>query len=495
MSLDVLLMIKGGGTHDRSPYAYEEQVLYATVLPLHAQAVRGATYEWKIGDRIVNTGTDATYRPDDADIGQVITVSAIVPDPSGAGSIRFGSGNVKAVVGTNDPATGTLDVSIVPLGAERKYVAIDHIKDEDGRGPMSYQWLVDGKPIAGANGSEFTLAQAGGEQAVTLHGTYIDALGRFTTVVAGRAPVHADAPGTVGVTGTVAPNGVLRVNAFDPDGIVVSHFAWDTLDADGFWRPVQGASGPELALGASAPRAVRSFFDYADAGGSVFQRATVIGTDGADDIRASEGMNETIQAGGGNDIIRNAIRVDGGAGLDTFMTDWGLRLFYQAPGQPGVWHAESTLADTTSILANVERVQWSGGAVALDIDGTAGQAFRLYEAAFDRTADPVGLGFWISRMDGGVSLETIAEAFAASPEFKALYGANPGNAGIVAKFYANILDRAPDATGVAFWNQALDTGAATLAEVLVAFSESAENIAALVGAVANGIHYTPYAGA
>jgi hypothetical protein len=35
-------------------------------------------------------------------------------------------------------------------------------------------------------------------------------------------------------------------------------------------------------------------------------------------------------------------------------------------------------------------------AVALDVDGAAGQAYRLYQAAFDRAPDKNGLGYWIN---------------------------------------------------------------------------------------------------
>lgn len=491
MSTTALITIVGGGTIDRSPYAYEERVLYASVSAADADLLRGVTYEWKIGDRIVNTGSSFSYTPDDADIGQQITVTAIVPDPSGSGSIRYASGNAKTIVGLNESATGTLDFSIVP--EERKYVAIDGIQDEDGRGPMSYQWFVDGKAIAGANGSEFILPP-GAVQSVALHGTYTDALGRVTTVVSGQPLARTDTPGTVGFTGGVALNGVVRTNLADPDGIVASHFAWDVLDAQGNWSAVQGATGPELAFGAAVPVAVRSHVDYADAGGAVFRRTTLLGTEGDDDLRGTPNVDDVVHAGGGNDIIRNASRVDGGAGLDTWVSGWGVRVVYQLADQPGAWRADSTLADSMAILTNVERVMSGQFGIALDIDGNGGQAFRLYEAAFDRRADLVGLGFWINRLDGGMNLKTVAEAFVASPEFKAMYGAAPTNADIVAKFYANILGRAPDATGVAFWNHVLDTGAASVAGVLVEFSESAENVAALVGTVQNGIHYTPYTG-
>jgi hypothetical protein len=143
---------------------------------------------------------------------------------------------------------------------------------------------------------------------------------------------------------------------------------------------------------------------------------------------------------------------------------------------------------------NVERVVLGTAGTAFDVDGAAGEAYRLYQAAFDRTPDDFGIGFWISRLDMGVSLNDVANAFVASDEFKAKYAALPGNAALVDQFYANILHRAPDATGQAFWTSALDQHRATVAEVLVKFSESPENVAALVGTLENGIGYLPYTG-
>jgi hypothetical protein len=94
----------------------------------------------------------------------------------------------------------------------------------------------------------------------------------------------------------------------------------------------------------------------------------------------------------------------------------------------------------------------------------------------------------------GVSLADVANAFVASDEFKARYAGLGSNAALVDEFYANILHRAPDPTGQAFWTNALDQHLATVAEVLVKFSESPENVAALVGTIENGVSYLPYTG-
>jgi hypothetical protein len=50
-----------------------------------------------------------------------------------------------------------------------------------------------------------------------------------------------------------------------------------------------------------------------------------------------------------------------------------------------------------------------------------------------------------------------------------------------------VLHRAPDAAGYDFWTQALHTS--SRADVLVGFSESAENQAQVIGAIQHGIDY------
>jgi len=499
-SLPVGLRIQGGGTLYRSTYVYEERTLVATYAGPNPEALVGATYEWKIGDRIVNTGTSNSYTPDDADIGKTITVTALIPAGNDA-ALRIAGVNAKIVAGINDQPTGVLFFQTEPLGADTKYTAVDAIQDEDGRGPMSYQWYVNDKPIAGATGSEFVLEQPFAGQPVKVTGTYTDASGRVTTVPSGTLPVALDVPGTVSVEGEIAPNAVLRAKVADPNGVETIHYAWDVMDRNGFWTTVSDATGPTFAIGASAPAAVRLVVDYADGSAGpnfgIANVVTVLGTNGSDNI-TTEGSDERVFAGGGNDIVRyiggSRVRVDGGAGLDVLLTDSGARVL-RSNTTPGQWTVEDTFTTVQADLVNVERVHMNGKSVALDIDGAAGQAMRLYDAAFDRSPDPAGIGFWISRLDNGVSLKAVANAFVASPEFQAEYGAARTNAELVAMFYQTILDRAPDAAGAAHWQQALDSGAASRADVLLAFSESAEHVAMLVGQVGAGIAFLPYGGA
>lgn len=107
---------------------------------------------------------------------------------------------------------------------------------------------------------------------------------------------------------------------------------------------------------------------------------------------------------------------------------------------------------------------------------------RLYQAAFVRTPDAAGLGYWTARRRGGTSIAAIAQHFAGSGELRAMYGTLT-NRGFVQRVYQNVLGRPGDAAGIDYWTQQLDTRQRTRGTVLLGFSESPENKAAQVGRV------------
>lgn len=156
-------------------------------------------------------------------------------------------------------------------------------------------------------------------------------------------------------------------------------------------------------------------------------------------------------------------------------------------------HSAALPDGRTMELSSVERVLFTGSAdaMALSLAGNLGQVYRLYQAAFDRTPDKIGFGFWLSVSDAGHALTTIAQEFIDSREFADLYGANTGNAEFVAALYDNVLHREGDPGGVAFWNRVLDDGVSR-AHVLTEFAESAENRAQVAELIGNGFAYTPY---
>jgi hypothetical protein len=201
-----------------------------------------------------------------------------------------------------------------------------------------------------------------------------------------------------------------------------------------------------------------------------------------------------ITATASNDTIRqNAANntIEGGGGRDTLVYGKAASNYTIAAATGGFTVTDKTAADGIDTLAHVERIAFSDKALALDIDGAAGQAYRIYRAAFDRAPDSAGLGFWISALDKGYSINAMASGFIDSKEFRDLYGTNPSNEAVLTALYKNVLHRTPDAAGYEFWMGAMAKGY-TVQELLVYFSEGSENQAQVVGQIQNGIEFTPY---
>jgi hypothetical protein len=157
----------------------------------------------------------------------------------------------------------------------------------------------------------------------------------------------------------------------------------------------------------------------------------------------------------------------------------------------GVRVADKAGIEGSDTLTGIERLLFADGALALDIDGIAGQAYQLYAAAFDRVPDVGGLGFWLGALDRGVSLVDVATEFTKADEFIKMYGATRNAEDFLVKVYEHMLHRTPDAGGYAYWLDVMKHGA-TEGQVLAAISESPELHTLLVGQMQNGIVYQPY---
>jgi len=151
-------------------------------------------------------------------------------------------------------------------------------------------------------------------------------------------------------------------------------------------------------------------------------------------------------------------------------------------------------SDGVDTLIDIERLKFTDTHLAIDLDGNAGQAYRIYKAAFDRVPDLGGLGFWINALDNGASLTSMASGFTNSVEFESLYGSNNTNKDFVNLMYNNVLDRDADEGGYDFWLGHMDSGAVSREQLLIDFSESNENQLNVIGLISNGIEYTEWVG-
>ena len=200
-------------------------------------------------------------------------------------------------------------------------------------------------------------------------------------------------------------------------------------------------------------------------------------------------VGKSLTYSAGKDVISGTTgndTIDGGADADTVIYS-GAKSAYSITNNTSSVTVSSG-ADGTDTLTNIERIQFSDMTVALDISGIAGQAYRVYQAAFNRTPDNAGLKYWIGLMDGGYALAGVASGFIASTEFKTLYGSNPTNELLVSKLYDNVLHRTHDEGGYNYWVGLLNTKKIDTISTLINFSESTENQAGVIGVIQNGIN-------
>lgn len=131
----------------------------------------------------------------------------------------------------------------------------------------------------------------------------------------------------------------------------------------------------------------------------------------------------------------------------------------------------------TDTLLGIERLSLEDGVYLFDLPGDdVPFTYRLYSAAFARTPDERGLTFWNAERNDGLGDRAMANAFIASPEFGEKFGESPTDEEFIAALFGNVLLREPDPGGEAFWLNAFSSGLLDRADMLLAFSESQENI-------------------
>ena len=118
-----------------------------------------------------------------------------------------------------------------------------------------------------------------------------------------------------------------------------------------------------------------------------------------------------------------------------------------------------------------------------------GEVQRLYQSVFDRAPDDGGFAYWVSARVEGLTLRAVADGFLNSEEYATRFGAG-SNADFVDRAYQNVLGRAGDSDGVAYWLGELQIGLART-ELVLLFSESLENQLRTGTALAELPQYSP----
>ncbi len=210
--------------------------------------------------------------------------------------------------------------------------------------------------------------------------------------------------------------------------------------------------------------------------------------------------NDKLFGGAGIDWINGGLgtnSVSGGFGVDTLAVDSARRsttltktLQYNINVNGDTISSYRGTVSRPGEVTNfdtIENFAFADGRIVLATNDPIAQVSRLYNAALGRAPDAFGLNDWAAKLDAGTAgLTDLARGFIYSAEFQARFG-NLDNGGFVDRSYHNMLGRGPDAAGRSYWVDQLASGRQDRAEVMIGFSESAENKSRTAVTLSNGI--------
>ncbi|NNG25185.1 Ig-like domain-containing protein [Telluria aromaticivorans] len=309
--------------------------------------------------------------------------------------------------------------------------------------------------------------------------------GNGLTFLAGLAPAESLLVQTVAPVSTAAPGGVLTLaGAPAAPGRSVAL----VIDTTGL------ASGGTIELRDVDFAAVVGNADILARGNPV-----LVG-DGANQRFAVEaGSTATVFAGGGADTLgfgipdgaatsqqgaqappaSGAATLHGGKGIDAAS-------FLGGRGDYDIaWHNGYVVVGSKSnpaasaMLVNVEMLRFADGSVAMGnvenipaLETLAG----MYQSVLGRQADLGGFAYWADAVDAGASWGAVALRMVDSSEYSAAAGGFNGQATHdIALLYAALFNRAVDAAGLAYWQEAMQQGV-TLEQVAIDLLQSVEMV-------------------
>lgn len=199
-----------------------------------------------------------------------------------------------------------------------------------------------------------------------------------------------------------------------------------------------------------------------------------------DDVLQGYGGNDTTNGYGGFDTVFYA---------DANNVSGYKRSDFQVTKNADAITVNDSVANRfgTDTLISIEKIQFSDGSLFYDAANNTENAlvYRLYKAAFARTPDDGGFHYWADQKAKGLDFNSIASSFRTSDEFKQKYG-DLSNNDYVTKLYSNVLGRTPDAGGLAWWQNELNSGHQTRDQLLIGFAGSQENVNGTAANIDNG---------
>ena len=195
---------------------------------------------------------------------------------------------------------------------------------------------------------------------------------------------------------------------------------------------------------------------------------TKVFTGDGNDTLVGDANDNSLLAGRGVNTL------DGGAGIDTALYIGSRGNYTVTYNSAGVFTSSSQQLGVSDTGVRIEKAAFSEGTLFVQAASDAGLAIAaLYNGLLFRSVDANGYRYWTNTAAQGASVASIEANFQNSPEFAAGAG-KLGNAQFVDAVYQQLLHRAADPAGAAYWTQQLASGAQSRGDLVVAISHSAE---------------------
>lgn len=209
------------------------------------------------------------------------------------------------------------------------------------------------------------------------------------------------------------------------------------------------------------------------------QRGLSLAADLEDIVLSGLGAGNTVTGNALNnlfDIQAGSWILDGGHGTDTARLDAAIG-DYRIEQQTidGVQQVTLIGPNGKLVLQGIEAIEFTDGTLVKTADALVSDLYDLYQAVLGRNPDFAGLAFWQDALASGATLSSVANSFLNSAESFNQSGVL-STADFVGLLYHDILGRNPDITGAEFWTAQIDEQHASRADVLLGILRSEEAV-------------------
>jgi len=236
--------------------AAQRSTLSVTSTLADADGMGPLAYRWQssadgVAWSDVAGATTAAFTPGQDQVGLRLRVQVSWVDGGGT-SESVASAATVPVANVNDAPLGGVTLS---GNARSGYTVLAYAEllDDDGLGPLSYQWQssADGSlwaDVAGATATNLLGTDSLVGLRLRMKVSYTDGYGQLETVYSGAStavlPANLPATGNVAVAGTLAQGQVLTVQSTlaDPDGMGPLAYRWQASSDGSTWKDLAGAT-------------------------------------------------------------------------------------------------------------------------------------------------------------------------------------------------------------------------------------------------------------